>query len=99
MASAESNLSFAATVSDDKGTTSAWSGGSLQAMPGDLFERAGGPPIGPTTVGKKPVSETLQAKGGSTLQRLRRILFSLGAAVAFLMAAGAGFENSGFKNH
>jgi hypothetical protein len=32
------------------------------------------------------------------LHRLRRILLSLGAAVAFLMAAGAGFEGSGFKN-
>jgi hypothetical protein len=40
----------------------------------------------------------LQSKGGTTLHRLRRILLSLGAAVAFLMAAGAGFEGSGFKN-
>jgi hypothetical protein len=32
------------------------------------------------------------------LQRLRRILISLGAAVAFLMAASAGFDGTGFKN-
>jgi hypothetical protein len=37
-------------------------------------------------------------RGGSTLRRLRRILISLGAVVAFLMAAGAGFEDFGFKN-
>jgi len=65
---------------------------------GTISSCAGGPPNGPTAVGRKPVSETLQEKGGSTLQRLCRILISLGTAVAFLMAAGAGFENSGFKN-
>jgi hypothetical protein len=60
---------------------------------------SGGPPFGPTAGAAKPIFNKLQdEQGGNTLQRLRRILISLGAAVAFLMAAGAGFEGSGFKN-
>jgi hypothetical protein len=59
----------------------------------------GGPPIGPTAAAVKPIfKRPAREQGGNTLQRLRRILISLGAAVAFLMAAGAGFGDSGFKN-